>query len=74
MYVCEQVRFFYHQYGANSGSLGLYLIQVKPHQRHTERLWWSYLSGDKSDVWYNQAVPLPDIKYRCLFIKAFNFI
>ncbi|XP_050480798.1 ALK tyrosine kinase receptor isoform X2 [Bombus huntii] len=61
-----QVRFFYHQYGANSGSLGLYLIQVKPHQRHTERLWWSYLSGDKSDVWYNQAVPLPDIKYRYL--------
>ncbi|KAK9299944.1 hypothetical protein QLX08_007170 [Tetragonisca angustula] len=59
-----QVRFFYHQYGANSGSLGLYLIQVKPHQHHHEQLWWTYLYGDKSDVWYNQAVPLPDIKYR----------
>lgn len=58
MYILIQVRFFYHQYGANSGSLGLYLVQVKPHQPHYERLWWSYLSGDRSDVWYNQAVSL----------------
>lgn len=42
----------------------MYLVQVKPHQPHYERLWWSYLSGDRSDVWYNQAVSLPDIKYR----------
>ncbi|KAK1117952.1 hypothetical protein K0M31_015619 [Melipona bicolor] len=59
-----QVRFFYHEYGAHSGSLGLYLILIKPHQHHYEQLWWTYLHGDKSDVWYNQAVPLPDIKYR----------
>ncbi|XP_061927825.1 leukocyte tyrosine kinase receptor isoform X5 [Apis cerana] len=60
-----QVRFFYHQYGANSGSLGLYLVQVKPHQpQYYDRLWWTYLSGDRNDVWYKQAVSLPDIKYR----------
>ncbi|XP_012145693.1 anaplastic lymphoma kinase isoform X2 [Megachile rotundata] len=58
---CE-VRFFYHQYGAHSGSLGLYLVQVKPHQNQSESLWWSY--GDRGDVWYNQAITLPDIRYR----------
>ncbi|XP_034171879.1 anaplastic lymphoma kinase isoform X1 [Osmia lignaria lignaria] len=57
-----QVRFFFHQYGVHSGSLALYLIQVKPHQNHSESLWWSY--GDRSDVWYNHAVSLPDIRYR----------
>ncbi|XP_076675839.1 anaplastic lymphoma kinase isoform X2 [Andrena cerasifolii] len=57
-----QVRFFYHQYGAHSGSLALYLVQMKPHQNHSESLWWSY--GDRSDVWYDQAVALPDIRYR----------
>ncbi|KOC67358.1 MAM and LDL-receptor class A domain-containing protein C10orf112 [Habropoda laboriosa] len=57
-----QVRFFYHQYGVNSGSLELYLVQVKPHQNHSELLWRSY--GDKSDVWYGQAIVLPDIRYR----------
>lgn len=65
MYILIQVRFFYHQYGANSGSLGLYLVQVKPHQpQYYDRLWWTYLSGDRNDVWYKQAVSLPDIKYR----------
>ncbi|XP_053974206.1 ALK tyrosine kinase receptor isoform X2 [Hylaeus volcanicus] len=57
-----QVRFFFHQYGVHSGSLGLYLVQVRPHQNHSESLWWSY--GDKHDVWYNQAIALPEIKYR----------
>ncbi|CAK9818713.1 ALK tyrosine kinase receptor [Anthophora plagiata] len=57
-----QVRFFYHQYGVHSGSLELYLVQVKPHQNHSESLWRSY--GDKSDVWYSQAIVLPDIRYR----------
>ncbi|XP_076236265.1 anaplastic lymphoma kinase isoform X2 [Calliopsis andreniformis] len=57
-----QVRFFFHQYGAHSGSLGLYLVQVNPHQNHSKALWWSY--GDMSDIWYNQAIPLPDIRYR----------
>ncbi|KAG7206284.1 hypothetical protein KM043_003665 [Ampulex compressa] len=57
-----QVRFFYHQYGVHSGSLGLYLVQIKPHQNYSEPLWWSY--GDRKDVWYNQAISLPDIRYR----------
>ncbi|XP_008548464.1 ALK tyrosine kinase receptor isoform X1 [Microplitis demolitor] len=57
-----QVRFFFHQYGEFSGSLGLYLIQLKPHQNHSKRLWWSY--GDRNDIWYNQVVTLPDIRYR----------
>ncbi|XP_015429458.1 PREDICTED: ALK tyrosine kinase receptor [Dufourea novaeangliae] len=57
-----QVRFFYHQYGTHSGSLALYLVQVKPHQNHSETLWWSY--GDRGDVWYNNAIALPEIKYR----------
>ncbi|XP_015594749.1 ALK tyrosine kinase receptor isoform X1 [Cephus cinctus] len=57
-----QVRFFYHQYGVHQGSLGLYLVQIKPHQNQSERLWWNY--GDRSDVWYNQAVILPDTRYR----------
>ncbi|XP_076635362.1 anaplastic lymphoma kinase isoform X1 [Colletes latitarsis] len=57
-----QVRFFVHQYGVHSGALGLYLVQVKPHQNLSERLWWSF--GNKNDIWHNQAVALPDIKYR----------
>ncbi|KAK0161971.1 hypothetical protein PV327_008362 [Microctonus hyperodae] len=57
-----QVRFFVHQYGEFSGSLGLYLIQMKPNQNHSHRLWWTY--GDRSDVWYNEVVTLPDIRYR----------
>ncbi|XP_076176518.1 anaplastic lymphoma kinase isoform X2 [Ptiloglossa arizonensis] len=58
-----QVRFFFHQYGVHSSSLGLYLVQqIRPHQNHSERLWWSY--GDRSDVWYDQAIALPAIKYR----------
>ncbi|XP_051176144.1 leukocyte tyrosine kinase receptor-like [Leptopilina boulardi] len=57
-----QVRFFYHQYGAHSGSLGLYLVQVKKHQNQTDRLWWTF--GDQKDAWYNQAVALPDIRVR----------
>ncbi|XP_033330553.2 anaplastic lymphoma kinase isoform X2 [Megalopta genalis] len=57
-----QVRFFYHQFGRHSGSLGLYLVQKKPHQKHSDVLWWSY--GDKGDVWYSQAIALPDIRYR----------
>ncbi|XP_076750221.1 anaplastic lymphoma kinase isoform X1 [Xylocopa sonorina] len=60
-----KVRFFYHQHGVHSGSLGLYLVQVKPHQNHSERIWWIY--GDRRDVWYNQAVALPDIRYRYFF-------
>lgn len=57
-----KVRFFYHQYGAHSGSLGLYLVQVKKHQNQTDRLWWTF--GDQKDAWYNQAVALPDIRVR----------
>ncbi|XP_033212809.1 ALK tyrosine kinase receptor [Belonocnema kinseyi] len=57
-----QVRFFYHQYGAHSGSLGLYLVQVGKHQNQTDRLWWTY--GDQKDAWYNQAVALPDVRVR----------
>ncbi|XP_011304808.1 ALK tyrosine kinase receptor isoform X2 [Fopius arisanus] len=57
-----QMRFFFHQYGTFSGSLGLYLIQMKPHQNQSQRLWWSY--GDRSDIWYNQVVALPNIRYR----------
>ncbi|XP_063995101.1 leukocyte tyrosine kinase receptor isoform X2 [Diachasmimorpha longicaudata] len=57
-----QVRFFFHQYGAFSGSLGLYLVQMKPHQNQSHRLWWSY--GDRSDIWYNHALALPEIRYK----------
>ncbi|XP_034934100.1 leukocyte tyrosine kinase receptor isoform X2 [Chelonus insularis] len=57
-----QVRFFFHQYGKYSGSLGLYLIEMKPHQNYSRRLWWSY--GDRNDIWYNQVVALPDTRYR----------
>lgn len=57
-----QVRFFFHQYGTYSGSLGLYVIQMKPHQNQSHRLWWNY--GDRKDIWYNEVVAMPDIKYR----------
>ncbi|XP_031836034.1 anaplastic lymphoma kinase isoform X3 [Nomia melanderi] len=57
-----QVRFFYHQYGTHSGSLALYLVQMKPHQNHSVQLWRIY--GDKGNKWHNDAVTLPDIKYR----------
>ncbi|XP_078052989.1 anaplastic lymphoma kinase isoform X3 [Augochlora pura] len=57
-----QVRFFYHQFGRHSGSLGLYLVQKKPHQKLSDVLWWSY--GDKGDIWYSHAVALPDVRYR----------
>lgn len=57
-----KLRFFYHQFGAHSGALALYLVQVRPHQNPSERLWWTY--GGRNDVWYNQAVALPSIKYR----------
>ncbi|KYN34630.1 ALK tyrosine kinase receptor [Trachymyrmex septentrionalis] len=57
-----QVRFFYHKHGPHAASLGLFLVQVKPHGNHTENLWWSY--GTNSDIWHNEAVALPDIKYR----------
>ncbi|XP_070151129.1 ALK tyrosine kinase receptor isoform X2 [Polyergus mexicanus] len=60
-YSC-QIRFFYHKYGAHSGSLGLYLVQVKPFGNQTIRLWWSFKTN--SDVWNNEAVALPDIRYR----------
>lgn len=35
---------------------------MKPNQNHSHRLWWTY--GDRSDVWYNEVVTLPDIRYR----------
>ncbi|KAL6257987.1 hypothetical protein P5V15_011582 [Pogonomyrmex californicus] len=57
-----QIRFFYHKFGAHIGSLGIYLVQVKPYGNHSERLWWSF--GAKNDVWYGEAVPLPNIRYR----------
>ncbi|KAL6421509.1 hypothetical protein ACFW04_014280 [Cataglyphis niger] len=57
-----QIRFFYHKYGIHSGSLGLYLVQVKPYGNQTIRLWWSFKTN--SDVWNNEAVALPDIRYR----------
>ncbi|KAL0123932.1 hypothetical protein PUN28_006035 [Cardiocondyla obscurior] len=57
-----QVRFFYHKHGVHTGSLGLFLVQVKPYGNHTENLWWSY--GTDSDAWYSEAVALGDIKYR----------
>ncbi|XP_043282880.1 ALK tyrosine kinase receptor isoform X2 [Venturia canescens] len=60
-----QVRFFYHRNGGNSISLGLYLVQMKPHENETKTLWWSY--GNQGNVWYNHAVPLLDIKYRYFF-------
>ncbi|XP_011878033.1 PREDICTED: ALK tyrosine kinase receptor [Vollenhovia emeryi] len=57
-----QVRFFYHKHGAHSGSLGLFLIQVKPYGNHSQDLWWSY--GSNSDTWYNEAIVLDNIRYR----------
>ncbi|XP_068993762.1 ALK tyrosine kinase receptor isoform X2 [Neodiprion pinetum] len=57
-----QVRFFYHQYGKQSSGLGLYLVQIKQHQNVSDRLWWLY--GDRSDVWNNQAIALPEVKHR----------
>uniref|UniRef100_A0ABD2WEB8 Tyrosine-protein kinase receptor n=1 Tax=Trichogramma kaykai TaxID=54128 RepID=A0ABD2WEB8_9HYME len=57
-----KVRFFYHQYGTHTVALGLYLVQLKPHQNHTERLWWSF--KDNSDLWNGAAVVLPSIRYR----------
>ncbi|XP_076300861.1 anaplastic lymphoma kinase isoform X1 [Lasioglossum baleicum] len=57
-----QARFFYHQYGTHSGSLALYLVQMKPYQNHSEDLWWSY--GDQGDTWFNQVVVLPDVRHR----------
>ncbi|XP_011703178.1 PREDICTED: ALK tyrosine kinase receptor isoform X2 [Wasmannia auropunctata] len=58
-----QIRFFYNKYGPHSASLGLFLVQIKPYANLSDNLWWSY-GGDKSDVWINEAIALPDIKYR----------
>lgn len=61
-----QVRFFYHHYGARSDSMGLYLVKVKPHQNESERLWWKF--GNSGDAWYNEAIALPDVRYRYVVI------
>ncbi|XP_011494179.1 PREDICTED: leukocyte tyrosine kinase receptor [Ceratosolen solmsi marchali] len=57
-----KVRFFYHQYGTHTVALGLYLVQLKPHQNHSERIWWSF--KDKSSTWNSQVVPLHDVHYK----------
>ncbi|XP_019886426.2 ALK tyrosine kinase receptor isoform X2 [Ooceraea biroi] len=59
-----QIRFYYHKYGTHAGSLGLYLVQVKPYGNYTDRIWWSY--GDKlnADIWIKEVVALPEVKYR----------
>ncbi|XP_020282879.1 ALK tyrosine kinase receptor isoform X2 [Pseudomyrmex gracilis] len=58
-----QIRFFYHKYAPTSASLGLFLVQVKPHENITEKLWWSY-GYDMRDAWASAVVSLPEIKYR----------
>ncbi|XP_012251030.2 ALK tyrosine kinase receptor isoform X2 [Athalia rosae] len=60
-----QARFFYHQYGPHSSGLGLYLVRIIQQQNVSEKLWWKF--GDQSDVWYNQAVVLPEVKHRYFF-------
>ncbi|XP_014612844.1 PREDICTED: ALK tyrosine kinase receptor [Polistes canadensis] len=61
-----QIRFFYHRHGVPRGSLGLFLVQVKPHRNSTQLLWWS--SSDRSDDWYSQAIPLPEVRHRYYFL------
>ncbi|XP_029176509.1 ALK tyrosine kinase receptor-like isoform X2 [Nylanderia fulva] len=59
-----QIRFFYHKYGPHTASLGLYLVEIKPNGNHTIRLWWSPYNSKKSDMWYKEAVALPNITFR----------
>ncbi|KAK6622943.1 hypothetical protein RUM43_008795 [Polyplax serrata] len=57
------VRFFYHQYGAHTGSLGLFLCEMDPVAERSIRLWFTY--GNKGDTWQRQVVPIPtNITYK----------
>lgn len=51
------VRFFYHQFGPHSGSLGLFLIEMDPVGEKSVRLFYTF--GDKGDVWHRQVIPIP---------------
>ncbi|CAB0001299.1 unnamed protein product, partial [Nesidiocoris tenuis] len=53
-----QISFFYHKYGPHSGSLGLFLIELKSDTNDTIKLWWSY--GTKESSWQKHVVTLPN--------------
>ncbi|XP_046399789.1 ALK tyrosine kinase receptor-like isoform X2 [Ischnura elegans] len=59
-----QIRFYYHQFGPHSGSLGLFLVELNPPhgEKKTTQLWWSF--GDQGDSWHRGTVPLVNVSSR----------
>ena len=58
----QQVRFYFHKYGANMGELRLYALEVDSNSPKTLKLhdlWRSY--GNKGDVWWKAVVHLPNM-------------
>ncbi|XP_071450132.1 tyrosine-protein kinase receptor-like [Hetaerina americana] len=62
-----QVRFYYHQFGPHSGSLGLFLVELRPppEEKKTSQLWWSF--GDQGDSWHRGTVDLVNVSSRYYF-------
>lgn len=58
----HQIRFYYHQYGKNTGSISMHLIELKDKENSSNLLWWS--SKNKGIEWMRAMVILPNVTTR----------
>ncbi|XP_077284525.1 anaplastic lymphoma kinase isoform X2 [Arctopsyche grandis] len=56
------IRFYYHQYGKNTGSMSLFIMELKDKENSSNLLWWS--SKNKGDNWFRAIVILPNVTTR----------
>lgn len=60
------VRFYYHQFGKNPGSINFSLVEIKEKENVTHTLWWSF--KNQGSDWHRIERAIPNITSRYFFI------
>lgn len=60
------VRFFFHQFGKNPGSINFSLVEIKEKENVTHTLWWSF--KNQGSDWHRIEIAIPNITSRYFFI------
>lgn len=53
------VRFYVHQFGKNTGSLNMSMVEIREKENSTSTLWWS--SRELGPDWVRIEMPMPNI-------------
>lgn len=53
------MRFYVNQYGFNTGSFNLSIVEMREHENHTSTLWWS--TKNLGPDWQRESIVLPKI-------------